>query len=130
MEEPGVALWALVSAERIAKTECRGRVLLGDFGEPLEKDCGNCDVCLNPPERYDATEDVQKALSCVYRVGQRFGAGHVIDVLRGSDKQRIRDLGHDKLSTYGIGKELSRDSWGSLIRQLVHLDYLTRILHE
>ncbi|MDX1764073.1 MAG: DNA helicase RecQ [bacterium] len=103
---------------------CRRRVLLGYFGEPLEQDCGNCDVCLNPPERYDATEDVQKALSCVYRVGQRFGAGHVIDVLRGSDKQRIRDLGHDKLSTYGIGKALSRDAWGSLIRQLVHLDYL------
>jgi ATP-dependent DNA helicase RecQ len=103
---------------------CRRRVLLGYFGEPLEKDCGNCDVCLNPPERYDATEDVQKALSCVYRVGQRFGAGHVIDVLRGSDKQRIRDLRHDKLSTYGIGKELSRDAWGSIIRQLVHLDYL------
>jgi ATP-dependent DNA helicase RecQ len=103
---------------------CRRRVLLGYFGEPLEKDCGNCDVCLHPPERYDATEDVQKALSCVYRVGQRFGAGHVIDVLRGSDKQRIRDLGHDKLTTYGIGKELSRDAWGSLIRQLVHLDYL------
>jgi len=103
---------------------CRRRVLLGYFGEPLEKDCGNCDVCLNPPERYDATEDVQKALSCVYRVGQRFGAGHVIDVLRGSNKRRILDLGHDKLSTYGIGKELSRDAWGSLIRQLVHLDYL------
>ncbi len=103
---------------------CRRRVLLGYFGEPLEKDCGNCDVCLNPPERYDATVDVQKALSCVYRVGQRFGAGHVIDVLRGSDKKRIRDLGHHRLSTYGIGKALSRDAWGSLIRQLVHLHYL------
>ena len=103
---------------------CRRRVLLGYFGEPLEKDCGNCDVCLNPPERYDATVDVQKALSCVYRVGQRFGAGHVIDVLRGSDKKRLRDLGHHRLSTYGIGKALSRDAWGSLIRQLVHLHYL------
>lgn len=103
---------------------CRRRVLLGYFGESPEKDCGNCDVCLNPPERYDATVDVQKILSCVYRVGQRFGAGYVIDVLRGSDKQRIRDLDHDKLSTYGIGKELSRDAWGSLIRQMVHLNYL------
>jgi len=103
---------------------CRRRVLLGYFGESPEKDCGNCDVCLNPPERYDATVDVQKALSCVYRVGQRFGVGHVIDVLRGSDKQRIRELGHDQLSTYGIGKELSRDAWGSLIRQMVHLGYL------
>ncbi len=103
---------------------CRRRVLLGYFGEGLERDCGNCDVCLNPPERYDATQDAQKALSCVYRVGQRFGMGHVIDVLRGADKQRIRDLGHEKLSTYGIGSELSRDAWGSLLRQLVHLDYL------
>lgn len=103
---------------------CRRRVLLGYFGEHLEKDCGNCDICLNPPERYDATEDVQKALSCIYRVGQRFGMGHVIDVLRGSNKQRIHDLGHDKLSTYGIGGELSQDAWGSIIRQLVHLNYL------
>ncbi|MEK6775605.1 MAG: DNA helicase RecQ [bacterium] len=103
---------------------CRRRVLLGYFGERLEKDCGNCDICLNPPERYDATEDVQKALSCIYRVGQRFGMGYVIDVLRGSNKQRIRDLGHDKLSTYGIGGELSQDAWGSIIRQLVHLNYL------
>ena len=103
---------------------CRRRVLLGYFGERLEKDCGNCDICLNPPERYDATEDVRKALSCVYRVGQRFGMGYVIDVLRGSNKQRIRDLGHDKLSTYGIGEELSQDAWGSIIRQLVHLNYL------
>ncbi|MBI1920372.1 MAG: DNA helicase RecQ [Geobacter sp.] len=103
---------------------CRRRVLLGYFGEQLEEDCGNCDVCLNPPERFDATVEAQKALSCVYRVGQRFGMGHVIDVLRGSHSQRILDLGHDRLSTYGIGKELSQDAWGSLIRQLVHLGYL------
>jgi ATP-dependent DNA helicase RecQ len=103
---------------------CRRRVLLGYFGERLEEDCGNCDVCLNPPERYDATEEAQKALSCVYRVGQRFGMGHVIEVLRGSLSQRIKTLGHDRLSTYGIGRELGQDVWGSLIRQLVHLGYL------
>ncbi len=103
---------------------CRRRVLLGYFGEKLEDDCGNCDVCLNPPERYDATEEAQKALSCVYRVGQRFGMGHVIDVLRGSHNQRIQSLGHDLLTTYGIGKGLSQDIWGSIIRQLVHLGYL------
>ena len=90
----------------------------------LEEDCGNCDICLNPPERCDATEEAQKALSCVYRVGQRFGMGHVIEVLRGSHSQRITSLGHDRLSTYGIGRELSQDAWGSLIRQLVHLGYL------
>jgi ATP-dependent DNA helicase RecQ len=103
---------------------CRRRVLLGYFGERLEEDCGNCDVCLNPPERYDATEEARKALSCVYRVGQRFGMGHVIEVLRGSQSQRIRALGHDRLSTYGIGREISQDAWGSIIRQLVHLGYL------
>jgi ATP-dependent DNA helicase RecQ len=103
---------------------CRRRVLLGYFGERLEEDCGNCDICLNPPERYDATEEARKALSCVYRVGQRFGMGHVIEVLRGSHSQRLQNLGHDRLSTYGIGRELSQDTWGSLIRQLVHLGYL------
>lgn len=103
---------------------CRRRVLLGYFGEHLEEDCGNCDICHSPPERYDATEDAQKALSCVYRVGQRFGMGHVIDVLRGSHSQRLQSLGHDRLSTYGIGKNLSQDTWGSLIRQLLHLGYL------
>ncbi|WP_432823074.1 DNA helicase RecQ [Trichloromonas sp.] len=103
---------------------CRRRVLLGYFGERLEQDCGNCDVCLNPPQTYDATEDAQKALSCVYRVGQRFGVGHVIDVLRGSRSQRIQDLGHDRLSTYGIGADKSQEDWGALVRQLIHLGYL------
>jgi len=107
---------------------CRRRALLGYFGEDLSEDCGNCDICLNPPERYDATEDAQKALSCVFRIGQRFGQkygmGHVIDVLRGSENQRIKSLGHDKLSTYGIGAARSRDAWSALIRQLVHLGYL------
>ncbi|MFH1177770.1 MAG: RQC domain-containing protein, partial [Acidobacteriota bacterium] len=99
---------------------CRRRALLGYFGEDLGSDCGNCDVCLDPPRRYDATEHAQKALSCVYRVGQHFGARHVVDVLRGADTSRIRELGHDRLSTYGIGKDLSADAWVSLIRQLIH----------
>ncbi len=103
---------------------CRRRVLLGYFGEELTEDCGNCDICLNPPDRFDATEEARKALSCVYRVGQRFGMGHVVEVLRGSQSQRITTLGHDKLSTYGIGRDLSQDAWGSMIRQLIHLGYL------
>jgi ATP-dependent DNA helicase RecQ len=103
---------------------CRRRALLGYFGETLDHDCGNCDLCLNPPERYNATQDAQKVLSCVYRVGQRFGAKHVIDVLRGSRGQRVLDLGHDKLSTYAIGADQSAEVWGGLIRQLVHLGYL------
>ena len=105
---------------------CRRRVLLGYFGEHLAKDCGNCDVCLNPPETYDATVDAQKALSCVFRVGQRFGVGHVVEVLRGAQTQRVLDLGHDKLSTYGIGAEKVADAWSSLIRQLIHRGYLVQ----
>ncbi len=103
---------------------CRRRALLGYFGEALPEDCGNCDICLNPPERYDATEDARKALSCVYRVGQRFGIGHVIDVLRGAKTQRILDLRHDRLSTYGLGREQSQDHWNHLLRQLIHHGYL------
>ena len=107
---------------------CRRRALLGYFGEEIAADCGNCDVCLDPPERYDATEHAQKALSCVFRVGQRFGARHVAEVLRGADTARIRELGHDRLSTYGIGKDLSSDAWMSVIRQLVHAGYLRQDL--
>ncbi len=103
---------------------CRRRALLGYFGETLAEDCGNCDICLNPPERYDATEDARKALSCVFRVGQRFGIGHVIEVLRGAKTQRIFDLRHDQLSTYGIGREESQDHWSHLLRQLIHHGYL------
>ena len=103
---------------------CRRRVLLGYFGENLAENCGNCDICLQPPETIDVTEDARKALSCVYRVGQRFGVGHVIDVLRGSKNQRIIQLGHDRLSTYGIGKDQAQEYWGALLRHLVHHGYL------
>jgi len=105
---------------------CRRRVLLGYFGEHLEQDCGNCDVCQNPPERFDATEDARKALSCVYRVGQRFGVKHVVDVLRGADTDRIRNLNHDRLSTYGIGADRSDAEWTSITRQLIHRGLLVQ----
>ncbi len=103
---------------------CRRRALLGYFGERMVADCGNCDICLNPPEMLDVTEDARKALSCVYRVKQRFGMGHVIDVLRGSKKERLIQLGHAQLSTYGIGADKSQEYWGSLLRQLIHHGYL------
>ncbi len=105
---------------------CRRRILLGYFGERLEEDCGNCDTCLNPPKLIDATQDARKALSCVYRVGQRFGMMHVIDVLRGSKKERVLQLGHDTLSTYGIGADRSADYWSSLLHHLVHRGYLNQ----
>ncbi len=107
---------------------CRRRVLLGYFGEQPELDCGNCDICLDPPEMIDITEDARKLLSCVYRVGQRFGAGHVIDVLRGSQKERIMQLSHHTLSTYGIGQSNNQHYWGSIIRHLVHHRYLEQDL--
>ncbi|MDZ4168150.1 MAG: DNA helicase RecQ [Coriobacteriia bacterium] len=105
-------------------TSCRRRVLLGYFGESLEDDCGNCDVCLDPPELYDGTELAQKALSAVYRTGQRFGAGHVVDVLRGHTTDKVVQWEHDALSVFGIGEDRSRDEWMAVIRQVIHLGYL------
>ncbi len=103
---------------------CRRRVLLGYLGETMEADCGNCDICLDPPEQYDATEAARKVLSCVYRVGQSFGIKHVVDVLRGADNERIRKFDHERLTTYGIGMEHSAAEWLSIVRQLIHRGYL------
>ncbi|MFH1019103.1 MAG: DNA helicase RecQ [Pseudomonadota bacterium] len=103
---------------------CRRQVLLGYFGDRLEQDCGNCDICLNPPQLVDVTEDARKALSCVFRVEQRFGVGYVIEVLRGSKKERLLQLGHNRLSTYGIGADKSQEYWGSILRHLVQQGYL------
>ncbi|MCW2488246.1 ATP-dependent DNA helicase RecQ [Candidatus Symbiopectobacterium sp. NZEC127] len=105
---------------------CRRLVLLNYFGEGRHAPCGNCDICLDPPKRYDGLVDAQKALSCVYRVGQRFGLGYVVEVLRGANNQRIREWGHDKLPVYGIGREQSHEHWVSVLRQLIHLGFLTQ----
>ncbi|WP_038248931.1 DNA helicase RecQ [Ghiorsea bivora] len=101
-------------------TVCRRKVLLQYFGEERQDDCGNCDVCLNPPEVFEATKDAQKALSCVYRLEQSFGMKYVIDVLRGASHERILSRQHDKLSTYGIGAEYSQEQWSAIFRQLLH----------
>ena len=105
-------------------TTCRRRVLLGYLGEPLADDCGNCDVCLDPPDTYDATEHARMALSCVYRLRQGYGIGYVVDILRGSGSEKVFARGHDQLSTYGIGAGQSKDAWQQLIRQLIHRGYL------
>src|SRR5690606_262511 len=105
-------------------TSCRRQTLLRYFGDTLVMPCGNCDCCLQPPETWDATEAVRMALSCVYRTGNRFGAGHVIDVLRGSNNEKVTGFDHPKLSTYGIGQHLSADEWRSVFRQLVARGYL------
>ncbi|RPE75435.1 DNA helicase RecQ [Vulcaniibacterium tengchongense] len=100
-------------------TQCRRQALLGWFGETHPGACGNCDNCLDPPRSWDGTEAARKALSCVYRTGQRFGAGHVIDVLRGVDSDKVRQWGHERLSTWGIGRDLDERQWRSVFRQLV-----------
>jgi ATP-dependent DNA helicase RecQ len=100
-------------------TRCRRQVLLEYFGDEMPKPCGNCDTCLTPVSSFDGTQLAQKFLSCVYRTGQRFGAGHVIDVLRGESNERALELGHDKLTTFGIGAELTKAAWQSVTRQLV-----------
>jgi ATP-dependent DNA helicase RecQ len=104
-------------------TACRRQRLLAYFGEDSGP-CGNCDTCLEPPQTWDGTEAVRKALSCVYRTGQRFGAGHVIAVLLGRDDARVRQWGHDRLSTYGIGADIAEREWRAIFRQLVALGLL------
>jgi ATP-dependent DNA helicase RecQ len=103
---------------------CRRQVLLAGFGEEYSargpgQPCGNCDNCLTPAETWDATVAAQKALSCVYRSGQRFGVAHLVDVLRGADNERIRQFGHERLSTFGVGDDLDARAWRGVFRQLV-----------
>ncbi len=99
-------------------TSCRRQRLLAYFGEQDSSPCGNCDNCLAPPETVDGTEAARKALSAIYRTGERFGAGYVIAVLRGEGDERVGKNGHDKLPVFGIGKALSENDWRGLFRQL------------
>ncbi|ENG8657980.1 RecQ family zinc-binding domain-containing protein, partial [Salmonella enterica subsp. enterica serovar Bareilly] len=105
---------------------CRRLVLLNYFGEGRQEPCGNCDICLDPPKQYDGVKDAQIALSTIGRVNQRFGMGYVVEVIRGANSQRIRELGHDKLKVYGMGREQSHEHWVSVIRQLIHLGFVTQ----
>ena len=106
-------------------TECRRRSLLAYFSEPLGEDCGNCDVCLTPPDVFDGTEPAQKILSTVYRTGQRFGALHVIDVVTGKRTDKVQTRRHDGLSVFGVGAEFDAQQWRSVLRQLIVLGYLS-----
>ena len=105
-------------------TSCRRQVLLSYFGENDHQACGNCDNCLEPPEVWDGTEVSRKALSAVYRSGQQFGVNAVIEILHGEMSERSRERGHDRLSVWGIGKDLDKNSWRSVFRQLVARGYL------
>jgi ATP-dependent DNA helicase RecQ len=110
-------------AEGIA---CRRTILLRYFGEHFHGDCANCDNCLTPKPMEDWTVESQKFLSCVARTKEKFGAGHIIDILRGSRKEKVLQHNHDQLSTHGIGKDRSLDEWRQLARSLVHQGLLTQ----
>jgi ATP-dependent DNA helicase RecQ len=100
-------------------TTCRRQALLTYFDDHLEQPCGNCDTCLQPPETWDASVASQKALSCVHRTGQRFGVNHLVEVLRGKESERIVQFGHHRVSTHGIGSDLSTTEWRTIYRQLI-----------
>ena len=105
-------------------TTCRRQVLLAHLDEMMAEPCGNCDTCLEPVTTWDATEAAQKALSCVYRTGQRFGVNYLVDVLLGKRNARIERFRHDAISTFGIGSDLTEREWRSLFRQLVARGFL------
>ncbi|MEN3951209.1 DNA helicase RecQ [Iodidimonas sp. SYSU 1G8] len=102
---------------------CRRQILLAYFGEPSEP-CGNCDLCLNPVALEDRTEDARKALSAVHRSGERYGAAHVIDILRGADNEKVISAGHHELPVFGAGAGRKKEEWRSMIRQLVAAGFL------
>lgn len=106
-------------------THCRRQGLLNYFEEDAPTFCGNCDVCISPPQTREATVEAQKFLSTVYRTGQRFGTAHIVDVLRGLDTEKIQQHEHQQLSTYGIGAEVSATHWQSIARQLIVQGYLS-----
>jgi ATP-dependent DNA helicase RecQ len=103
---------------------CRRQILLQYFGDASPA-CGNCDTCLTPPLTFDGTIAAQKAISCAYRTDERFGVGYLVDVLLGDADERVKQFGHDKISTFGIGRDLGRSEWQSIFRQLVALHLLT-----
>ncbi|KTD25468.1 Superfamily II DNA helicase [Legionella lansingensis] len=107
-------------------SHCRRQILLRYFDEQMDNICANCDVCDNPPQSVDATEDAQKFLSCIYRLNQSYGLTYTIDVLRGSTAEKIQKAQHQHLSTFGIGKDKSAVYWKQLAWQLIHRDFCSQ----
>jgi ATP-dependent DNA helicase RecQ len=103
---------------------CRRHYLLQYFGEVGKETCDYCDSCLEPPVLWNATIDAQKIMSTIYRTQQTYGAGHIIDVIRGSKSSKIADKRHDELSVFGIGKDQPKEHWNTILRQLLNLNYL------
>ena len=106
-------------------TSCRRHALLNYFEEDSPEDCGNCDTCLHTVERWDGTEAARKALSVVYRTGQRFGVNHLIDVLLGKDSDKVQQFSHDELAVFGIGIEIETNQWRSVFRQLIARSFIS-----
>ena len=106
-------------------TTCRRQALLAYFGDELKEACGNCDICLDPPETWDGSEAARKALSTAFRTEQRFGVNHLIEVLRGTNSDKIFQYGHNNLPVYGIGEDLNNNQWRSVFRQLVARGYMS-----
>ncbi|MCC2617576.1 DNA helicase RecQ [Aestuariibacter halophilus] len=116
-----VELQKFAAMEAFADAQtCRRQILLNYFSQFSANHCGNCDICLDPPKRFDGSVEAQKILSCVYRVGQQSTPQHVVDVLRGKQHKRIVEQGHQQLTTHGIGKDQSEGYWHNLIFQLIH----------
>jgi ATP-dependent DNA helicase RecQ len=109
---------------------CRRQVVLNYFAEYTEKGCGNCDICLDPPSQFDGTIEAQKVLSCVFRIQQKGDINHVIAVLRGEVNDKIKQLDHDKVSTFGLGKGKTAGYWFTIIGQLIHLGYLQQDIEQ
>jgi len=119
------AMSAFVNAQT-----CRRQVVLNYFAEYTEQGCGNCDICLDPPSQFDATEAAQKVLSCVFRIKQQGDISHVIAVLRGENTPKVQQLDHKAVSTFGIGRDKTPGYWFSIIGQLIHLGYLQQDIEQ